>query len=87
MLSKRHRGYEAGVDNPRIRDTPHDYVVFMARTTRDFSSVLVVVNPDEDCSAVASREILDEILGADNEPLITSLNAAEVVRRLRSPDS
>jgi hypothetical protein len=46
-----------------------------------------VVNPDEDCSAVASREILDEILGADDQPLITSLNAAEVVRRLRSPDS
>ena len=59
----------------------------MARTSRDHSSVLVLVNPDEDCSAVASREILDEILGADDQALITSLNAAEVVRRLRSPDS
>ncbi|MEX0847294.1 MAG: hypothetical protein WD023_05890 [Ilumatobacteraceae bacterium] len=48
---------------------------------------IVVLNPDEDCSPAACREILDEIIDHPDEPSIESLNAAEVLRKLRSPDA
>jgi hypothetical protein len=44
------------------------------------------LNPEEDCSPAACREILDEIIDHPDEPRIESLNAAEVLRKLRSPD-
>lgn len=44
--------------------------------------VIVVTNPDEDCSPAAFRELLDELL-AGPEPEIESLGGAEAVRALR----
>lgn len=45
------------------------------------------MNPDEDCSIEASQDFFDEILNSNDEPIITSLDASEVLRRLRSPDT
>jgi hypothetical protein len=59
----------------------------MARPTTDSGPTLVVVNPDEDCSPAACREILDEVLAQVGEPLIISVDAAEVVRKIRYPES
>lgn len=59
----------------------------MVRPAEKFPLTIVVLNPDEDCSAAACREILDEIIEHPDEPSIESLNAAEVLRKLRSPDA
>jgi len=56
----------------------------MARPARDLRPTIVVVNPEEDCSAAAAHEMLDEILRERSHSSITSLHAAEVVRNLRS---
>ena len=57
----------------------------MARSADDLGPAIVVVNPDEDCSAPAGRLMIDEILAAPDEPSPESLNAAEVLRELRDP--
>lgn len=44
--------------------------------------VIVLTNPDEDCSPTAFREVLDELL-AGPEPETESLGGAEAVRALR----
>lgn len=59
----------------------------MARPAEKLPPTIVVLNPDEDCSPAACREILDEILEFPDEPSIESLNAAEILRHLRSPDA
>lgn len=43
----------------------------------------MVVNPDEDCSAVAGRVVVDEVLASPAEPSPESLHAAELLRELR----
>jgi hypothetical protein len=58
----------------------------MARRADDLGPAIVVVNPDEDCSAAAGRLIVDEVLGAPEEPSPESLHAADVLRELRDPD-
>jgi hypothetical protein len=45
-------------------------------------SVVVVTNPDEDCSPEAFHAFLDELL-AGPEPELESLGAAEALRELR----
>lgn len=45
-------------------------------------SVVVVTNPDEDCSPEAFHAFLDELL-AGPEPELESLDAAQAVRELR----
>ena len=55
----------------------------MARRADDLGPAIVVVNPDEDCSATAGRLIVDEVLGAPVEPSPASLHAAEILRELR----
>jgi hypothetical protein len=45
-------------------------------------SVVVVTNPDEDCSPEAFHALLDELL-AGPEPELESLGAAEALRELR----
>lgn len=45
-------------------------------------SVVVVTNPDEDCSPEAFHALLDELL-AGPEPELDSLDAAEALRELR----
>jgi len=45
-------------------------------------SVVVVTNPDEDCSPEAFHAFLDELL-AGPEPELDSLDAAQAVRELR----
>lgn len=59
----------------------------MARPAEKLPPTIVVLNPDEDCSPAACREVLDEILEHPDEPSIESLNAADVLRKLRSPDA
>lgn len=59
----------------------------MARPAENVPPTIAVLNPDEDCSAAAGREILDEIINHRGEPRIESLNAAELLHRLRSPDT
>ncbi len=59
----------------------------MARPVEKLPTTIVVLNPNEDCSPAACREILDEIIDHPDEPSIESLNAAEVLRKLRSPDA
>jgi hypothetical protein len=44
--------------------------------------VIVVTNPDEDCSSEAFRAFIDEIL-AGPEPELEDIGAAEVLRELR----
>jgi len=45
-------------------------------------SVVVVTNPDEDCSAEAFHAFFDELLAAP-EPELDGLDAAEALRELR----
>ena len=44
--------------------------------------VIVVTNPDEDCSPEALRAWIDELLSGP-EPELESINAADVLRELR----
>lgn len=44
--------------------------------------VIVVTNPDEDRSAAASHELIDELL-AGPEPQLESIGATEALRELR----
>lgn len=55
----------------------------MARRADDLGPTIVVVNPDEDCSAAAGRLMIDEILAAPDESTPESLHAAEILRELR----
>jgi hypothetical protein len=55
----------------------------MARRADDLGPTIVVVNPDEDCSAAAGRLVIDEVLAAPIEPSPASLHAAEILRELR----
>lgn len=55
----------------------------MARRADDLGPAIVVVNPDEDCSAAAGRLVVDEVLTAPVEPSLESLHAAEILRELR----
>ena len=55
----------------------------MARRADDLGPTVVVVNPDEDCSATAGRLIIDEVLATTVEPSPESLHAAEILRELR----
>jgi hypothetical protein len=45
-------------------------------------SLVVVTNPDEDCSPDAFHALLDDLL-AGLEPKLESLDAAEAIRELR----
>lgn len=56
----------------------------MARRADDLGPAVVVVNPDEDCSAAAGRLVIDEILASPVEPTPESLHAAEILRELRN---
>jgi hypothetical protein len=47
--------------------------------------VIVVTNPDEDCSPEAFRIIIDEVL-SEPEPELESIGATELVRQLRDGD-
>ena len=40
----------------------------MARRANDLGPPIVVVNPDEDCSAAAGRLVIDEVLNSPVEP-------------------
>jgi hypothetical protein len=55
----------------------------MARRADDLGPTIVVVNPDDDCSAAAARVVIDEILAAPDESTPSSLRAAEILRELR----
>jgi hypothetical protein len=55
----------------------------VARRADDLGPTIVVVNPDEDCSAAAGRLMIDEILAAPDESTPESLRAAEILRELR----
>jgi len=55
----------------------------MARHADDLGPTIVVVNPNEDCSAAACRLVIDEVLTAPVEPSTESLHAAEILRELR----
>lgn len=55
----------------------------MARRADDLGPTVVVVNPDEDCSAAAGRLIIDEVPESPVEPSPESLHAAEILRELR----
>ena len=55
----------------------------MARRAEDLGPAIVVVNPDEDCSAAAGRDVIDEVLASPVEPTPDSLHAAEILRELR----
>ena len=46
------------------------------------NSVVVVTNPDEDCSPKALHAFIDELL-AGPEPELDSIDAAEALRELR----
>jgi hypothetical protein len=56
----------------------------MARNADDLPNdpVIVVTNPDEDCSPEAFRIIIDEVL-SEPEPELESIGAAEYIRQLR----
>jgi hypothetical protein len=56
----------------------------VARNASDFPSdpVIVVTNPDEDCSSGAFRAFLDDLL-AGPEPELDNIKAAEALRELR----
>lgn len=56
----------------------------MARKPEDRLPHIVVVKPDEDCTASASHGDLAEILREKSQPTIPSLHAAKVIRTLRS---
>lgn len=55
----------------------------MARRADDLGPAIVVVNPNENCSAAAGRLVVDEVLTALVEPAPESLHAAEILRELR----
>lgn len=55
----------------------------MARRADDLGPAIVVVNPNENCSAAAGRLVVDEVLTAPVEPAPESLHAAEILRELR----
>ena len=61
-----------------------DTVVDVARHASDLPAdpVIVVTNPDEDCSPEAFRTLIDETL-AGPEPEIDNIGAAEALRELR----
>jgi hypothetical protein len=56
----------------------------MARNASDLpvDPVIVVTNPDEDCSPAAFRAFIDELL-AGPEPELESIGATEALRELR----
>ena len=56
----------------------------VARPASDLPAdpVIVVTNPDEDCSPEAFRAFIDEIL-AGPEPELDNIGAAEALRELR----
>lgn len=56
----------------------------VARPASDLPAdpVIVVTNPDEDCSPEAFRAFIDEIL-AGPEPELDTIGAAEALRGLR----
>ena len=56
----------------------------MARDAADLppDPIIVVTNPDEDCSAEAFHAFIDELL-AGPEPELDSIGAAEALRELR----
>ena len=56
----------------------------MARRADDLGPAVVVVNPDEDCSAAAGRLVIDEVLASPVEPSPESLHAAEILREFRN---
>jgi len=58
----------------------------MARKFEDLGMTVVVINPDQDCSADAGRRMIDEILALPEDPSPHSLHAAEILRELRSPE-
>jgi hypothetical protein len=62
-------------------------LVLVARQASDFPGdrVIVVTNPDEDCSPASFRRVLDDLLDAP-EPAPESLGAAEALRELRAED-
>lgn len=45
--------------------------------------VVVVTNPDEDCSVDAFRAVIDDLL-SEPEPELESIRAAEALRALRT---
>ena len=55
----------------------------MARRADDLGPTVVVVNPDEDCSAAAGRLVIDEVLTSPVAPSPESLHADEILRELR----
>ncbi|MEZ5224945.1 MAG: hypothetical protein R2743_25875 [Ilumatobacteraceae bacterium] len=55
----------------------------MARRADDLGPAIVVVNPNEDCSAAAGRDVIDEVLASPVESSPESLHAAEILRQLR----
>ena len=57
----------------------------MAKRADDFSEEprVVLLNPDEDTSPAAFRQLVDELL-AGPEPSLASLGAAEVLEGLRA---
>ena len=65
----------------------HGSLVLVAHQASDFPGdrVIVVTNPDEDCSPAAFRRVLNDLLDAP-EPELESLGAAEALRELRAED-
>lgn len=59
----------------------------MAHQASDFAGdpVIVVTNPDEDCSPTSFRRVLDDLLDAP-EPELESIGAADALRELRAED-
>lgn len=58
----------------------------MARRADDLGATIVVVNPDEDCSAAAGRRVIDDVLASPDEPAPESLHAAEIHRWFLNPE-
>jgi hypothetical protein len=55
----------------------------MARPAEQETPAIVVINPDEDCSASACRVILDEVLSQPADAWIESVDAAVVLDEVR----
>ena len=60
-------------------------MVGVARHVSDLSGgpVVVVTNPDEDCSAEAFRAVVDDVLSGP-EPELATIGAADALRELRA---
>ena len=69
----------SGASGPRRR-----YLQHVPRNASDLPSdpVIVVRNPDDDCSPSAFRVLLDELLEGP-EPALDSIGAAAALRELR----